>query len=71
MIEDFLCRCGHRNKIHSTFDDALKYGQHKGRICVEYRDSICVKGVWYHSGEEICMCNDFIPDNLKTLESKI
>ena len=68
MDKEFLCKCGHRNKMHISREDALKEYRSIGRICVEYKDSICVKDVWYHSGESICFCNDFVPDNLKTLE---
>jgi hypothetical protein len=71
MTEDFLCKCGHRNKMHVSLEDALKGYGHIGRMCVEYADSINFKGIYYHSKEDICRCNDFIGDNLKTLESKI
>jgi len=64
---DFLCKCGHRNKIHITTEEAIKE-RYFGRICVEYRDAICVKDVWYHNKEAICSCYNFIPDNLNTLE---
>jgi len=67
MIADFLCKCGHRNKMHTSFEDALQYNGHKGRMCVEYKDY----GNPDRTSEQICMCNDFVGDNLKTLESKI
>lgn len=68
MLDNFLCECGHRNKFHVSLEDAKKYREHIGRMCIEYKDAICVKDVWYHNKEEICKCNDFIADNLKTLE---
>ncbi len=63
MNPNFLCKCGHRNKMHSTFDDALKYRNHTGRMCIEYANYPDPEG-----SEVICSCNDFVPDNLKTLE---
>jgi hypothetical protein len=73
MIDDFLCKCGHRNKMHIPKDDVefYFYDNNQGRICVEYSDCVNVKGAYYHSSEKICNCNDFIGDNLKYLESKI
>jgi hypothetical protein len=68
MNSDFLCKCGHREGYHSSPEDTLKYYNNTGRMCIEYRDAICVKGTWYHNKEDICTCWDFVPDNLKTLE---
>lgn len=70
MNDSFLCKCGHRNKMHSTVEDATKMYGINGRICFEYKNfDDRIKGVvdsW--EKEEICMCRDFKPDNLKTLE---
>ena len=70
MNENFLCECGHRNKMHSSREDALKGYNIDGRICFEYKNySDRLKGVedsW--NDETICTCRDFTPDNLKTLE---
>jgi hypothetical protein len=65
---DFLCNCGHRNKMHSSVEDALFLYQHVGRMCYEYQDVCCINGKFYNSSEEICKCDNFIPDNLKYLE---
>jgi hypothetical protein len=68
---DFLCVCGHRNKLHASLEDSLAWnGHHIGRMCVEYRDVIYVKGIWYHDREEICACPNFVGDNLLTLEQQ-
>lgn len=64
---EFLCKCGHRNKMHITLGEALQ-NSYMGRICVEYKDAICIRDIWYHNREEICTCGNFKPDNLKTLE---
>lgn len=70
MNDNFLCECGHRNKMHSTVEDALKGYNINGRICFEYLNySDRLNGVedsW--NVETICQCKDFVPDNLKTLE---
>ena len=68
LSPDYLCTCGHRNKMHVSLADAKKYRNHDGRMCIEYKDAISVAGVVYHNKEEICRCNDFVGDNLKTLE---
>lgn len=65
MNENFPCKtCGHRNKMHSSLEDALQYNNHIGRMCVEYKDY----GVLDRTSEVICGCNDFVPDNLGYLE---
>lgn len=70
MNDNFLCKCGHRNKMHSNLEDALKGYNINGRICFEYKNySDRLKGFpdsWRK--EDICMCADFTPDNLATLE---
>lgn len=68
MNDKFLCKCGHWNSSHTTAEDALKYRNHVGRMCIEYGDTIYINGVSYHHDEHICGCDDFIPDNLATLE---
>ena len=68
MNDNFLCQCGHRNRMHTSLEDAMLGYRHTGRMCVEYKDAIHVNGKWYHSKEEICRCGNFVPDNLKTLE---
>jgi hypothetical protein len=60
---ELLCKCGHRDKMHSTAEDALKYYNHVGRMCVEYADYPDPDG-----SEEICKCNNFIADNLTSIE---
>lgn len=65
LNDNFLCKCGHRNKMHTTLEDAMQYYNLPGRMCVEYKDY----GNPYRTSEQICHCNDFVPDNLKYLES--
>lgn len=65
MQKDFPClTCGHRNAMHTSLEDAAKYRNHQGRMCIEYRDYP------KNYSEEICQCNDFVPDNLKFLENR-
>ena len=70
MNDNFLCECGHRNKMHTNCEEALKGYNINGRICFEYANYVArrqgVEDSW--EDEKICMCSDFIPDNLKTLE---
>jgi len=70
MSPDFLCKCGHRNKMHTNCEEALKGYNINGRICFEYKNyGDRVKGIedsW--TIETICSCRDFNPDNLATLE---
>ncbi len=70
MNDNFLCKCGHRNKMHASIKDSKAMYNIDGRICFEYKNfADRVKGVldsW--NKEEICKCSDFNPDNLKTLE---
>lgn len=71
MIENFLCKtCSHKNNRHSTLEDAKKGYNINGRICFEYKNiQDRLNGVedsW--NDERSCLCLDFIPDNLKTLE---
>jgi hypothetical protein len=66
---DFLCICGHRNRMHITLEEALQ-NSYSDRICIEFKDVICAKGVWYHNQEVICNCNKFVGDNLLTLEQQ-
>jgi len=72
LSPNFICICGHRNKLHASKEDteAWSKGSVRGRMCVEYKDAICIKGVWYHTDSEwICSCPNFVPDNLRTLET--
>lgn len=65
MLEaNFLCKCGHRNKLHASLEDSLKYYNNVGRMCYEYKDY----GKPDRTSEQICMCYNFVADNLKTLE---
>lgn len=70
MKDNFLCECGHMNKMHSSKEDALKGYNINGRICFEYRNiALRLNGdrdAW--KDETCCFCLDFTPDNLKTLE---
>jgi len=63
LSPNFLCQCGHRNKMHASKKDSLEGYAHDGRMCVEYKS-------WPYPSqdEQICLCDDFTPDNLKTLE---
>jgi hypothetical protein len=54
--------------MHISTEEALKYNTNGYRICIEYKDSICVNGIWYHNREDICHCGNFVGDNLRTLE---
>jgi len=68
---NFLCACGHKNRKHITIAEALKNKAFNGnpqRLCVEYRDYPNPEADYLHATEEICKCNDFVPDNLRTLE---
>jgi hypothetical protein len=65
---NFVCVCNHSNKMHTTDEDALKHYNIAGRICVEYQDAVYINGKYFHSLEAICRCNNFVPDNLRTLE---
>jgi hypothetical protein len=67
---NFVCVCNHLNKMHISTEEALKYNTNGYRICIEYKDSICVNGIRYHNSENICHCGDFIPDNLRFLEQQ-
>ena len=63
---NFLCECGHRNKMHVIQEPNTGYnsGSDGKRICVEFEN-------WPYNhveDERICMCSEFTPDNLKTLE---
>jgi hypothetical protein len=49
--------------MHSTVEDAIKGYGINGRICFEYKDYPNPT-----TNEKICMCPNFEPDNLKTLE---
>jgi len=71
MDKDFPCKtCGHRNVMHTSLEDAAKYRNHQGRMCIEYKYYPDFKAKYKHTSEEICKCNDFVPDNLKYLEIK-
>ena len=62
---DLLCKCKHRDKMHTTLEDALKYRNHIGRMCVEYKYYPDMEG-----REDICTCNDFVVDNLTSIENE-
>ena len=66
---ELLCKCGHRDSMHTTIEDALKYRTgHVGRLCVEYADYPNYDAPYLHATEEICKCPNFIADNLLTIE---
>ena len=52
---ELLCKCGHRDTMHSSFEDALKFYNHKGRMCIEYRDYPNYDAPYLHATEEICV----------------
>lgn len=65
---NFICQCGHRNGMHVNIETGMGYDGKPRRRCIEWKDVVYIKNNWYHLGEQICACIDFIPDNLKTLE---
>jgi len=68
---ELLCKCGHRDTMHSTLEDALKYRQNIGRLCTEYADYPNYDAPYLHATEEICICDNFIADNLLSIEREV
>ena len=72
LSPNFLCKCGHRNKMHCIdIEDCFKNYNIKGRMCIEYRSYPNIFDPETNRiDERICMCRDFIPDNMAYLEGK-
>ena len=66
---ELFCKCGHRDKMHTTLEDGIKFRTGQiARICTEYADYPNYEAPYLHATEEICKCEDFVADNLLSIE---
>jgi len=57
---ELLCKCGHEQNMHL----------HGSGYCYEYKDYPNYQAKYLHTTEDLCMCFNFVADNLSSIEQE-